>query len=122
MKRICEYDFKEFEAKRKTARFCSDSCRVNFFRDLTKNFESKPKEDKESLLESRLGFKIDRSRPFTDEESEKVSKLPYAMRIEALARPGSVEWTEEQKLAHYNLKNFPNLTYTNGPKLPFSNK
>lgn len=55
---------------------------------------------------------IDRSRAFTDAEQEEVNKLPREQWYAAMARPNSAEtMTLEERLKHYQSKNFPVIKY-----------
>jgi hypothetical protein len=108
----CNYCGEEYEAKRKSSLFCSTVCRVNAGRDKTKEFEALPVEKQFDQVEQRVGFAIDRTRAFTDEEQEKVNKLPRAMRYLAMARPDSGSTMSQAEIEkHYQSSNYPALKY-----------
>lgn len=110
--KTCDYCGKEYQAKRKTSKFCSDKCRIYKMRDKNREFEEKKEADKLSEVEKRLGFKVDRTRAFTDEEMEKVRGLPRLMWLKAMERPISSEtMTQAEIEKHYRNINYPEVTY-----------
>lgn len=112
MLRTCLNCGKEFETKRSDAKFDTANCRVTYGRKQQKGFDSKPVEEKLSAIEEKLGFKIDRTRAFTEEEMEKVRKLPRFEWIWAMHRPDSWEtMSETERLKHYQSQNYPETRY-----------
>jgi hypothetical protein len=108
----CEQCGEEFLGKRKTAKFCSDECRVYSSRNKVAEFDEKPEQEKLSELEEELGFKIDRTKAFTEEEQGKVNKLPKHKRLAAMARPNSAETMEQGGVEkHYRSSNYPEFKY-----------
>lgn len=108
MDKQCEFCGKLFSAQRKTAKYCSDICKVSASRGKA------PKEVELELKEKpvRLGLppleEVDRTRAFTSEEMELVRKLPRELWIAYMERPNSAKTMEKsERLKHYVSSNYP---------------
>lgn len=108
MDKQCEFCGKLFLAKRSTARYCSDLCKVSASRGKA------PKEVEVELKElpTKIGLppleEVDRTRAFTPEEMELVRKLSHDLWIAYMERPNSATtMTYEERIKHYVSANYP---------------
>lgn len=112
MDKKCDYCGNIFVAKRLTARFCSDKCKMASKRQAILS----PQQQEISGRAARLGLpsleKVDRTKAFSEEDMQKIRQLPRDEWLAYMDRPNSAQaMTYEERLKHYTAANFPVIKY-----------